>query len=1151
MSAADFEFGISAHANGTVTAGSTKAWSERVSLTEQFAGDFDSAIRHRGADYFRQGRVLIDSASDSGIVGIVRGSSRYQVALERDGRRVHASCTCPYFDVDLCKHIWAVILAAENHQLVLGKGLHLVHRDIEGDDFDEDDDDDDLHYDDEEREQAARYPPPVAARGRAPALPPSPRGPSKPEPPHWRKQMVGLHAKRPADYLPSEPWPPTRELLYLIDVTDAPADGGLYIGILCRDQKIDGGWSKPKPRYLRREWQQQLPDADDRHILAFLAGATPMHNQTYPGYQPSLVYGAMLPYRYGLTDPQPRLILPILCRTGRCHLRLPTQDEDERQGPPLRWQDGEPWQFRLEVRRAPEGEQVELNGALWRAGERMGLTEPLMLQAGGILFTREWAALYDHHGAFNWIALLREQGPLRVPVAQSEEFLAELLRQPQLPPLDLPEDMRYEELVFTPRPRLSVKPDRSRVDQLQGDLSFDYNGVIIAHGWPERGIVQKAERRVLLRDLAAESAAQQRLTPLGWRWGASSYPGSEPRLQLAVRHLPIVVRELTAEGWHVEAQGKLYRPPGKFDIKVSSGVDWFELHAAMEFGDTVAQLPELLTALRRGEDMVKLGDGSFGLLPQEWLKQYGLLAGLGTAHGDHLRFARSQAGLLDALLAAQPEARCDALFAQVREELRSFAGIRGLEAPAGFNGTLRPYQADALGWFDFLRRFRFGGCLADDMGLGKTVQVLALLEARRELRERGVGETVAPSLAVVPKSLIFNWKQEAARFAPRLRVLDHTGNLRLKGYGHFEDYDLVVTTYGTLRNDATDFKDVRFDYVILDEAQAIKNADSVSAKAARLLQGDHRLALSGTPIENHLGELWSLFEFLNPGMLGTASVFKMTHSAARNPDEDTRKLLAHALRPFLLRRTKQQVAPDLPPKFEQTLYCELDTRQRRLYDQLRDHYRATLLKRVQTDGIGRAKIQILEALLRLRQAAIHPGLLDKGRLAEPSAKLDVLLPRVLDTIEEGHKTLVFSQFTGMLAILRQHLDREGVAYEYLDGKTRDRQACVERFQTNPQCKLFLISLKAGGVGLNLTAAQYVFLLDPWWNPAVEAQAIDRAHRIGQTDQVFAYRLIARGTVEEKVLELQSTKRDLADAIVGANEGLIRNLGREDLELLLS
>lgn len=671
----------------------------------------------------------------------------------------------------------------------------------------------------------------------------------------------------------------------------------------------------------------------------------------------------------------------------------------------------------------------------------------------------------------------------------------------------------------------------------------------------------------MLRDLAAEAKAERRLRALGCHWPDLHYMDRKlPRLLLAARRLPDIVPHLIREGWYVEAEGQRYRSFGKFVLQLSSGVDWFELHGAMEFGDTVAKLPELIAALRRGENAVRLGDGSFGVLPQEWLQQYALLSGLGETHGDHLRFRRSQVGVLDVLLTNQPEASCDALFSQLRDQLHSFSAIEPVDVPAGFKGELRPYQKDALAWFQFLRRFGFGGCLADDMGLGKTVQVLALLEARRELRERREGNRlssgrrkqastpptrVGPSLAVVPKSLLFNWKQEAARFAPRLRVLDHTGSTRVKGWEHFDDYDLVLTTYGTLRMDATDFKDVNFDYVILDESQAIKNADSLSAKCVRSLQGDFRLALSGTPIENHLGELWSLFDFLNPGMLGAAAVFKMAHGAARNPNEDARKLLARALRPFILRRTKGQVAPELPAKLEQTIHCELDTRQRRLYDQLRDHYRATLLKRVATDGIGRAKIQILEALLRLRQAAIHPALLDKGRVAESSAKLDVLLPRLLETIEEGHKTLVFSQFTGMLAIVRQHLDREGVIYEYLDGKTRDRAACVERFQSAADCKLFLISLKAGGVGLNLTAAQYVFLLDPWWNPAVEAQAIDRAHRIGQTRQVFAYRLLARDTVEEKIVELQNNKRDLADAIVGANEGLIRNLGREDLELLLS
>jgi len=286
-------------------------------------------------------------------------------------------------------------------------------------------------------------------------------------------------------------------------------------------------------------------------------------------------------------------------------------------------------------------------------------------------------------------------------------------------------------------------------------------------------------------------------------------------------------------------------------------------------------------------------------------------------------------------------------------------------------------------------------------------------------------------------------------------------------------------------------------------------------------------------------------------MLGSASVLKLGQGELRKPDPAARELLARALRPFILRRTKAQVARDLPDKVEQTIYCELDVAQRRLYDELRDHYRRQLLQKVERVGIGKNRIQILEALLRLRQAAIHPGLIDPRRTGEPSAKLEALLPHLEEVLDEGHKALVFSQFTSMLAILKPRLAEGKLAYAYLDGQTRDREGEVERFQNDPECKLFLVSLKAGGLGLNLTAAEYVFLLDPWWNPAVEMQAIDRSHRIGQTRTVFAYRLIARDTVEEKVVELQRTKRDLADAIINADNSLIRDLRPEDLALLLS
>jgi SNF2 family DNA or RNA helicase len=607
------------------------------------------------------------------------------------------------------------------------------------------------------------------------------------------------------------------------------------------------------------------------------------------------------------------------------------------------------------------------------------------------------------------------------------------------------------------------------------------------------------------------------------------------------------VRALVESGWHVTAEGKVFRQAGKSSVSVSSGVDWFELHGAIEYGDASAPLPQLLAALKRGETMVTLGDGSYGLLPEDWLRRFGPVAAMGEAEGDHIRFRSNQSGVLDALLATQPTVDCDEAFRRVRQELARFQSITAPEQPAGFQGRLRDYQREGLGWMYFLQQFSFGGCLADDMGVGKTAQVLALLETRRELRAEG--KIDAPSLVVVPKSLIFNWKQEVERFTPQIRVLDYTGIGRNKD--DLSGYDLVLTTYGTLRRDALHFKDQVFDYVILDEAQAVKNARTESAKAVRLLRGNYRLALSGTPVENHLGELWSLLDFLNPGMLGAAGVFQLSGGAMRNPSDDARKMLAHALRPFLLRRTKEQVATELPPKIEQTIYCEMEPRQRTLYNELREHYRKSLLPKINTDGIAKSKIQVLEALLRLRQAACHPGLIDRKRAQDPSAKLDVLIDQLRAVLEEGHKALVFSQFTSLLGILRAALEKDGIEYEYLDGKTVDRQARVERFQNDPECPLFLISLKAGGVGLNLTAADYVFILDPWWNPAVEAQAVDRTHRIGQLRQVFAYRLITRDTVEEKVLELQQSKRGLADAILGAENSLIRDLRREDIELLLS
>ena len=1101
----------------------------KPSLSTRLSGDFESGVRLRGQGYYYQGRVRILRGTDSEVEARVRGTQSYDVSLEWTDGVLAANCDCAYYDsTGPCKHLWAAIMAADA-QGFLSAAAAAADLSLDGG---ESGADFELDYPDYEYDRRNRYAP-----SRVIAVPKPPPAPKQPA---WQKQIAEI-ANPPAGAVwPADTWPERRQILYIVDAANSVAAGRLVLSLGMCTSKADGSWVRHSALNLKRRQVAQLPLATDREILAALAGVKEYYGPW--GYTDSY---EGIPSSCQVPHPLSAMVMPLAARTGRCYLQIGATVDLLT---PVVWDEGGAWTFGLEMREGAK-KAWEVAGILRRGTERMELPAALLITPGGLVFTKDRVAPLAEDAAFEWISYLRKAGPIQAPDKDREELLAALLTSPTAPVVEVPEELRFEEVAPQPRPcfRIGAAEAATPGGRLRGELSFDYDGRLVTEREPARGFYDAETRRFLRRDSVVESAAAEALRKQGLKLQTPAYGTKPPAWEIVPTKLPRLVRALVELGWHIEAEGKVFRRPGAFHVEVSSGVDWFELHGRVEYGESTAQLPELLAALRRGETMVQLGDGTYGVLPEEWLKRFGLLAGLGTAGADHVRFRRSQAGLLDALLASQPEARYDETFARVREEMREFHGIEAAAQPAGFVGQLRDYQRDGLGWMHFLRRFSFGGCLADDMGVGKTPQVLALLETRRELREGG--EALGPSLVVVPKSLIFNWVQEAARFTPKLRVLDYTGLARAGS--NFAEYDVILTTYGTLRRDALQLKDVEFDYIVLDEAQAIKNAGAESAKAARLLHGAHRLALSGTPIENHLGELWSLFEFLNPGMLGVASVFQMAGGAARKPDDATRHLLALALRPFILRRTKDQVARELPSKTEQTIFCEMEPAQKKLYNELRQHYRGALLKRIETDGLAKSKIQVLEALLRLRQAACHPGLLDPKRTGEPSAKLEELLERLREVLDEGHKALVFSQFTSLLAIVRARLDKLGTVYEYLDGATRDRQRRVERFQNDPDCKLFLISLKAGGLGLNLTAAEYVFLLDPWWNPAVEAQAVDRAHRIGQTKQVFAYRLIARGTVEEKVLELQKSKRDLAAAIIGEDNSPIRDLRREDLELLLS
>jgi non-specific serine/threonine protein kinase len=603
----------------------------------------------------------------------------------------------------------------------------------------------------------------------------------------------------------------------------------------------------------------------------------------------------------------------------------------------------------------------------------------------------------------------------------------------------------------------------------------------------------------------------------------------------------------TIYGEEALTTARINRNKPMISFNVSSGIDWFDVSAVVSYGDLAVQLKDIRAAIKKREKYVKLADGTIGALPDEWIENYRHLLALGQEHGDVLRFSPHHITMLDQLLSDADRARADAEFERRRERLRGFEAIQPHPLPTTFQGELRPYQKFGYDWLHFLREYGFGGCLADDMGTGKTIQTLAFLESLYEEQP-----DAKASLIVMPRSLLFNWQREAEKFTPELAVYVQADQGRAAEAAEFDKYDLVLTTYGTMLRDVELLRQYQFKYLILDESQAIKNPLAETSKAARLLRGDHRLVLTGTPIENSTQELWSQFAFLNPGLLGNLDYFReeFVNPIERQQNGDTAQFLRKMVFPFILRRTKDQVAADLPPRSEEILTCDMEPAQRKAYNKQRDYYRALLLGLIDEDGMNDARMKVLEGLLRLRQICNHPRLVD-AKYKGASGKFELLL-ETLDTLRaEGHRALVFSQFVQMLTIVRDALDARGVPYCYLDGQTRDRQGAVDRFQTDDSVPFFLISLKAGGVGLNLTAADYVIHIDPWWNPAVEMQATDRTHRIGQDKPVFVYKLIARDSVEEKILQLQAHKRELVEQVIGAEGGVFKSLTREDIEVLFS
>jgi non-specific serine/threonine protein kinase len=595
----------------------------------------------------------------------------------------------------------------------------------------------------------------------------------------------------------------------------------------------------------------------------------------------------------------------------------------------------------------------------------------------------------------------------------------------------------------------------------------------------------------------------------------------------------------------------------KFEMQASSGIDWFDMHAEMSFGDQVASLRDIQKALFKKQNYVQLADGTLGLLPEDWIEKYGTLLRIGSIKGDSLQVSKLHFTLLDKLYDKIDQETVLVELAEKREKLRNFNNITQTSTPFGIEATLRPYQKEGFNWLNFLDDFKWGGILADDMGLGKTLQVITFLQHKANLAD-AAKQPRKTHLIIAPTSLIFNWENEVEKFAPMLKTLIYHGPERKNlSISDFETVDMVITTYTTAAADIEKFKEYRFGYAILDESQAIKNAATQRYKAMRLLQSDNRLCMSGTPVENNTFDLYGQFNFLNPGMLGSMEYFKDQYATPidKENDSEAAQELRRLVQPFMLRRTKELVADDLPEKTEIVLYCEMGSKQRKLYDAYREKVRKQVLGEIDAKGMSSAAMIILQGLLRLRQICDSPNLVNDDEITEfeeESIKLQELKEHIIERTG-NHKILVFSQFKGMLALIRAMLEHAKIPFLYLDGGTspKDRRTAVDKFQNDDKYRVFLISLKAGGTGLNLTAADYVYIVDPWWNPAVEAQAIDRTHRIGQKNHVFAYKMICKDTVEEKILKLQDKKKALAADLVASETGMMKSLTRDDIAFLFS
>ena len=732
--------------------------------------------------------------------------------------------------------------------------------------------------------------------------------------------------------------------------------------------------------------------------------------------------------------------------------------------------------------------------------------------------------------------------------------------------MDVVVDEEISKLMLEERPPINVVTMGIDYDQsLKAELNFEYDGVRVPYSKTAQDkapyiTVKKPDSDVIYwvkRNLKHENEAYAML--LACKFVPMQTNNLALEKETAIDFYNYYLKQ-AGEGWKFEEKDdmsffKIMENPFKLCAKIDFSkeqADSFDILIYGQVGDEIVDFDEIYDTALKDEKYSRIRSSGFVEYPVQSI--YAMMRTFNSfdvyRNEDNTFTVKTfRAGLINELKNLGIELILSDKFKEFWDQMSTFSTSENLELPKGVKADFREYQLKGFGWLWFMYKYGLNGILADDMGLGKTLQALTAVQKAKEV------DGPMPTLVVAPTTVVFNWENEIQKFAPDLTCLKLQGGERKQFFKKINDYDVVITSYALVRRDIEKLKDINFRYIILDESQNIKNATSQTAQAVKKLQSMHKLALSGTPIENKLEELWSVFDFLMPGFLFSMADF---NSHYVNPimdrqDKVVEKRLKLQIYPFILRRMKRDVAKDLPDKVENVAYCELTDDQRDFYMQVLDSTREELFRSIEQNGLEKSRMSIFSALLRMRQICCHPRLYDKNNVKNiiSSGKFEKLKSMLEEIISENHRILLFSQFVNMLDIIKDWLDREGIKYEYLTGKTKDRKEAVDRFNNDPTIPIFLISLKAGGTGLNLTGADYVIHYDPWWNPAVEDQATDRAYRIGQTKKVFVYRLITKNTVEEKIQKLKGVKRDLVDSVISVDRNITKSLTMDDIREIFS